>query len=272
MSRTSAHSMLRSDAHPAHNRPDTSRRPVASRLPPTDVMNAFTADPVNLRVLVVDDKADAARMLAATLTSEGRQVTTVADAHAAFERLTLWRPDLILIDLALPAADLLELCRRIRTLSQVPIIVLSENADEAAIVQVLDSGADDYLVKPVGTGELLARIRARLSRSGGDARDESFQAGVFQVNMDTHRVHVRESEVRLTPKEFDLFVYMARHPNRVLDHRRLLGAVWGDASRDQPEYLRVYMGQLRKKLEPNPSSPRYLLTEPWVGYTFNPEG
>jgi two-component system KDP operon response regulator KdpE len=235
-------------------------------------MNAFTTDPDNLRVLVVDDKVEIARTLAATLTSKGHQVRTATGGEAAFERFTEWRPGLVLIALELPVVDGLGLCRRIRALSPVPIIVVSENVPEAAIVQALDAGADDYLVKPFGTGELLARIRARLRRSGGDTRDGSFQAGVFQVNMDTHRVHVRESEVRLTPKEFDLFVYMARHPNRVLDHRRLLAAVWGDASLNQPEYLRVFMGQLRKKLEPTPSQPRYLLTEPWVGYTFNPEG
>jgi two-component system KDP operon response regulator KdpE len=245
---------------------------MASRLPSSNVMNANTAGLDNSRVLVVDDKVDIARMLAAALTSEGHQVTTAADGQAAFDRFTQWRPGLVLTALELPVVDGLELCRRIRARSQVPIIVVSGNVEEAAVVEALDSGADDYVAKPFGTGELLARIRATLRRAGGDARNESFQAGIFQVNMDTHRVHVRESEVRLTPKEFDLFVYMARHPNRVLEHRRLLGAVWGDASVNQPEYLRVFMGQLRKKLEPTPSQPRYLLTEPWVGYTFNPAG
>ena len=235
-------------------------------------MNAFIADRDNLRVLVVDDKMEIARTLAAALTSKGHQVRTATDGQAAFERFTEWRPGLVLTDLAPGVVDGLELCRRIRALSRVPIIVVSENVTETAIVQALDAGADDYLPKPFGTGELLARIRARLRRSGGDARDGSFQAGVFHVNMDTHRVHVRESEVRLTPKEFDLFVYMARHPNRVLTHAALLEAVWGQASQEQPEYLRVFMGQLRKKLEPDPSNPRYLVTEPWVGYRFNPKG
>jgi two-component system KDP operon response regulator KdpE len=236
-------------------------------------MNADTADLDNSRVLVVDDKVDLARMLAATLISEGHQVRTAADGQAAFDRFTQWRPGLVLTGLELPVVDGFELCRRIRAHSRVPIIVVSEKVEEAAIVKALDSGADDYVAKPFGTGELLARIRATLRRAGGDARNnESFQAGVFRVNMDTHRVHVHEREVRLTPKEFELFVYMARHPNRVLDHRRLLGAVWGDSSLDHPEYLRVYMGQLRKKLEPTPSRPRHLLTELWIGYTFNPAG
>jgi len=235
-------------------------------------MNAITADMDDSRVLVVDDKTEIARMLAATLTSEGHQVRIAADGQAAFDRFTQWRPRLVLTDLELPVVDGYELCRRIRAHSRVPIIVVSEKVEEAAIVEALDSGADDYVAKPFGTGELLARIRATLRRAGGDTRNESFEAGVFRVNMDTHRVHVRESEVRLTRKEFELFVYMARHPKRVLDHRRLLEAVWGDSSLGHPEYLRVYMGQLRKKLEPAPSQPRYLLTEPCIGYTFNPEG
>ena len=235
-------------------------------------MNAITADVDNSRVLVVDGKTDVARMLAAALTGEGHQVRTAADGQAAFDRFTQWRPSLVLTDLELPIVDGFELCRRIRAHSRVPIIVMSKKVEEAAIVEALDSGADDYVASPFSTGELLARIRATLRRAGRDTRNESFQAGAFRVNMDTHRVHVHESEVRLTPKEFELFVYMARHPNRVLDHRRLLGAVWGGSSLDQPECLRVYMGQLRKKLEPTPSQPRYLLTEPWVGYTFNPEG
>jgi two-component system KDP operon response regulator KdpE len=235
-------------------------------------MNAIAADLDNSRVLVVDQKVDLALMLAAALTGEGHQVRTAADGQAAFDRFTQWRPGLVLTDLELPVVDGLELCRRIRAHSRVPIIVVSGNVEEAAIVEALDSGADDYVAKPFSTGELLARIRATLRRAGNDSSRESFQAGVFQVNMATHRVHVRDSEVRLTPKEFELFVYMARHPNRVLDHRRLLGAVWGDASLGHPEYLRVYMGQLRKRLEPAPSQPRYLLTEPCVGYRFNPEG
>jgi two-component system KDP operon response regulator KdpE len=235
-------------------------------------MNAITADVDRSRVLVVDDKPDIARMLAAALTSEGHQVSTVADGQAALDRFAQWRPGLVLTALELPVVDGLELCRRIRAHSQVPIIVVSGNVGEAAIVEALDSGADDYVAKPFGTGEMLARIRAALRRAGSDSCDESFQAGVFRVNTATHRVEVRESEVRLTPKEFELFSYMARHPNRVLNHRRLLGAVWGDASVDQPAYLRVFMGLLRKKLEPTPSQPRYLLTEPWVGYKFNPEG
>jgi two-component system KDP operon response regulator KdpE len=171
--------------------------------------------------------------------------------------------------------DGVELCRRIREVSTVPIIVLSVKGEERSKVEALDSGADDYVTKPFGIDELMARVRAALRRSGGAAGAQelaSFDAGDFRIDMDARRVHTHGREVRLTPKEFDLFVYMARHPNRVLTHAALLEAVWGQASQEQPEYLRVFMGQLRKKLEPDPSNPRYLVTEPWVGYRFNPRG
>jgi two-component system KDP operon response regulator KdpE len=155
----------------------------------------------------------------------------------------------------------------------VPIIVLSVKGEERTKVEALDSGADDYVTKPFGTDELLARVRAALRRSGASPEEvASFEAGSFRIDLDARRVHIRGQEVRLTPKEFDLFVYLARHPNRVLTHRTLLEAVWGEASQEQPEYLRVFMGQLRKKLEEDPSNPRYLVTEPWVGYRFNPAG
>jgi len=157
-------------------------------------------------------------------------------------------------------------------MSNVPIIVLSVKGEERIKVQALDAGADDYMTKPFGSDELLARVRAALRRSGGDAEITSFDVGQFRIDLEGRRVHVSGREVRLTPKEFDLFVYMARHPSRVITHRTLLEAVWGEASQEQPEYLRVFMGQLRKKLEQDPSNPRYLVTEPWVGYRFNPNG
>jgi two-component system KDP operon response regulator KdpE len=156
--------------------------------------------------------------------------------------------------------------------SNVPIIVLSVKGEERSKVEALDSGADDYVTKPFGIDELLARVRAALRRSGGEADVAAFEVGDFRVDLATRRVHAGGQEVRLTPKEFDLFVYMARHPNRVITHRTLLEAVWGEGSQEQPEYLRVFMGQLRKKLEPDPSNPKYLVTEPWVGYRFNPNG
>jgi two-component system KDP operon response regulator KdpE len=146
-------------------------------------------------------------------------------------------------------------------------------AEEGAKVEALDAGADDYVTKPFGMEELMARVRAALRRATSGASDiPAFQLGDFRVDLEGRRVHVRGTEVRLTPKEFDLFVYFARHPNRVITHRILLEAVWGEASQEQPEYLRVFMAQLRKKLELDPSNPVHLLTEPWVGYRFNPSG
>jgi two-component system, OmpR family, KDP operon response regulator KdpE len=224
------------------------------------------------RVLVVDDEPQITRVLRTVLTSQGYQVRTASEGESALANFTEFRPELVITDLYMPHMDGIELCRRIRAMSAVPIIVLSVKGEERTKVEALDCGADDYVTKPFGMDELLARVRAALRRSGADAEVASFDAGDFRVDLDGRRVHARGQEVRLTPKEFDLFVYMARHPNRVITHRTLLEAVWGEASQEQPEYLRVFMGQLRKKLEPDPSNPRYLVTEPWVGYRFNPNG
>jgi two-component system, OmpR family, KDP operon response regulator KdpE len=224
------------------------------------------------RVLVVDDEPQITRVLKTVLTSQGYQVRTAAEGESAMSSFTEWRPELVITDLYMPRMDGVELCRRIRAVSGVPIIVLSVKGEERTKVEALDSGADDYVTKPFGTDELLARVRAALRRGGATAEGASLDVGDFRIDLDGRRVHIRGNEVRLTPKEFDLFVYLARHPNRVLTHRTLLEAVWGEASQEQPEYLRVFMGQLRKKLEADPSNPRYLVTEPWVGYRFNPAG
>ncbi len=231
-----------------------------------------TASADKSRVLVVDDEPQITRVLRTVLTSQGYQVRTAAEGESALSSFNDWRPELVITDLYMPHMDGVELCRRIRAVSNVPIIVLSVKGEERSKVEALDSGADDYVTKPFGTDELMARVRAALRRAGGEGDIGSFEAGDFRVDLEGRRVHVGGNEVRLTPKEFDLFVYMARHPNRVLTHRALLEAVWGEASQEQPEYLRVFMGQLRKKLEPDPSTPRYLVTEPWVGYRFNPNG
>jgi two-component system KDP operon response regulator KdpE len=225
------------------------------------------------RVLVVDDEPQITRVLKTVLSSQGYQVRTAAEAESALSSLNEWHPELVITDLYMPRMNGVELCRRIRAVSAVPIIVLSVKGEERTKVEALDSGADDYVTKPFGTDELLARVRAALRRRGGPTPEVgSVDVGDFRIDLDARRVHIRGNEVRLTPKEFDLFVYLARHPNRVLTHRTLLEAVWGEASQEQPEYLRVFMGQLRKKLEADPSNPRYLVTEPWVGYRFNPQG
>jgi two-component system KDP operon response regulator KdpE len=231
---------------------------------------ATTAD--KSRVLVVDDEPQITRVLRTVLTSQGYQVRTAGEGESALLSFNEWRPELVITDLYMPRMDGVELCRRIRAVSNVPIIVLSVKGEERTKVDALDSGADDYVTKPFGIDELMARVRAALRRAGVDNDLASFDVGDFRIDLEARRVHVRGNEVRLTPKEFDLFVYMARHPNRVITHRTLLEAVWGEASQEQPEYLRVFMGQLRKKLEPDPSQPRYLVTEPWVGYRFNPNG
>jgi two-component system, OmpR family, KDP operon response regulator KdpE len=224
------------------------------------------------RVLVVDDEPQITRVLRTVLSSQGYQVRTAGEGEAALSSFNEWRPELVITDLFMPHMDGLELCRRIRSMSNVPIIVLSVKGEERSKVEALDSGADDYVTKPFGIDELLARVRAALRRGGGEPEVSSFDVGDFRVDLEGRRVHAHGHEIRLTPKEFDLFVYMARHPSRVLTHRTLLEAVWGEASQEQPEYLRVFMGQLRKKLEPDPSNPKYLVTEPWVGYRFNPQG
>ena len=234
-------------------------------------MQAATAE--KSRVLVVDDEPQITRVLRTVLTSHGYQVRTAAEGESAFASFRDWNPELVITDLYMPHVSGLELCRKIRALSSVPIIVLSVKGEEKTKVEALDSGADDYVTKPFGMDELMARVRAALRRgTGNPAEESSFEVGDFRIDLDARRVHAHGHEIRLTPKEFDLFVYMARHPNRVISHAALLEAVWGEASQEQPEYLRVFMGQLRKKLEPDPSAPRYLVTEPWVGYRFNPKG
>lgn len=224
------------------------------------------------RVLIVDDEPQIANALWAMLSTRGYQVRIVDEGWTALASFSEWRPELVITDLMMERMDGIELCRRIRSASNVPIIVLSGEGAERSKVEALDSGADDYIMKPFGTDELLARIRAALRRGAGATADgaASVEAGDFRVDLEGRRVYVGASEARLTPKEFDLFVYLARHPNRVIPHETLLGAVWGQRSQEHREYLRVFMRQLRKKLEADPSRPRYLLSEPWVGYRFNP--
>jgi two-component system, OmpR family, KDP operon response regulator KdpE len=221
------------------------------------------------RILVVDDDPQIARALRTALTSQGYEVRAMADTESALDTFNEWKPHLVLTDFGRPIRGGLDLCGRIRATSRVAIIVMSVRAAEEAKVDALDAGADDYLTKPFGIRELLARVRAVLRRTCDDAEAAPLEIGDFRIDLNGRRVYVRGIEVRLTPKEFDLFLYLARRPNRVIAHRQLLGAVWGEASQEHPEYLRVFVGQLRKKLEAQPSMPRYLATEPWVGYRFN---
>jgi two-component system KDP operon response regulator KdpE len=228
------------------------------------------------RILVVDDESQLTRVLRTGLAAHGYDVRTAADGVEGLKQSNEWRPDLIITDLAMPNMDGLELCRKIRSVSQVPIIVLSAKGEEKIKVEALDLGADDFITKPFGIDELLARVRAALRRSSVRSANETdqaqFQAGDFQVDLENHSVKVSGKEIRLTPKEFDLLVYFTKHPGKVLTHRTLLAAVWGGNYVEQNEYLRVFVGNLRKKIERDPASPKYILTEPWIGYRFDPDG
>jgi len=222
-------------------------------------------------ILVVDDEAQITRVLRTSLSTHGYDIRVANDGETALEIMKDWTPDLVITDLAMPNMDGLELCRRVRAKTQVPIIVLSVRGEERTKVKALDAGADDYVTKPFGMEELLARVRANLRRHRGD-EDEvaSIESGDFRIDPGARSVFVKDRAVHLTPKEFDLLLYLARHPGKVITHRALLGAVWGAESTEQVEYLRVFVGQLRRKLEPSPNSPRYIFTDPWVGYRFEP--
>jgi two-component system KDP operon response regulator KdpE len=225
------------------------------------------------RILIVDDEPQITRVLRTSLDAHGYDLRVANDGQTALQIAADWPPDLMITDLSMPVMDGLELCRRFRVRSQAPIIVLSVKGEERTKVQALDAGADDYVTKPFGISELLARVRANLRRA---PQDESaggvIEEGDFRVDLDAHVVLVRNREVKLTPKEFELLVYLARHSHKVVTHRKLLAAVWSANSTEQPEYLRVFIGQLRKKIETDAASPSYILTEPWVGYRFEPDG
>jgi two-component system KDP operon response regulator KdpE len=235
--------------------------------------NANTARaPARPHILVVDDEPQITRVLRTSLTAQGYEIRVASDGEMALEILKDFTPDLVITDLVMPNMNGVELCRRLRAFSQVPILVLSVRQEERRKVEALDCGADDYITKPFSTGELLARVRAALRRSppGTSEPETVINAGDFSIDLSGHSVAVKGKEVRLTPKEFDLLAYMAQHPRRVLTHRAILNAVWGGNSLEQHDYLRVFVGQLRKKLERDASSPKYILTEPWVGYRFEP--
>lgn len=228
--------------------------------------------PAKGNILVVDDEQQITRVLKTTLSSQGYGVRTAADGEEALMAMQNWPPDLVITDLWMPNLGGIELCRQIRAKSRVPIIVLSVKGEERTKVDALDAGADDYVTKPFSVNELLARVRAALRRAAAPEEPEKavIETGDFRVDIPGRSVRVKGREVHLTPKEFDLLVFLAKHAGRVLTHRALLSAVWGANSVEQPEYLRVFVGHLRKKLEADENSSRYILTEPWVGYRFEP--
>ncbi len=223
------------------------------------------------RLLLVDDERQILRTLQATLASQGYEIRTAANGLDGLILFREWRPDLVITDLSMPEMSGVELCREIRTIASTPIIVLSVREQEGAKVAALDAGADDYVTKPFNIQELKARVRAQLRRQGAQQAPliQSVRVGHFEIDVPEHRVTVSGNDIHLTPKQFDLLLFMAHSPGKVLSHRDLLSAVWGANAVAQPEYLRVAIGHLRKKL--GERGDQYIQTEPWVGYRFVPE-
>jgi len=223
------------------------------------------------RILVVDDEQQITMVMRSGLTKHGFDVRVASEGESALELFQLWVPDLVITDLSMPNMDGLEVCKRLRAISTVPIIVLSVKSDEAVKIEALDAGADDYVTKPFAMGEFLARVRAALRRSPvGEKPEKVIDEQDFHIDLETREIRVSGKAIHLSPKEFDLLVYLMRNAGKVLTHRTVLSAVWGGNYVEQTEYLRVFVGRLRKKIEEDPARPRYLLTEPWVGYRFLP--
>lgn len=218
------------------------------------------------RILVVDDEPQIRRLLRVALTAHGFTVLEAATGEGAVTAAATERPDVVVLDLGLPDTDGLEVIRRLRQWTRVPILVLSVRDREPEKVAALDAGADDYVTKPFGMGELLARIRVALRRQIAEGEEPVVRLGGLTIDLAARRVTVDGREVRLTPTEYEILRVLARHPGRVLTHRQILREVWGPAYQDETHYLRVYVAQLRRKIEPEPARPRYLITETGVGY------
>ena len=223
------------------------------------------------KILVVDDEPQVRRVMKATLSAEGYTISEARNGEEALQCFRTYSPDIILLDVNMPGMDGLEACRQIRKTSDVPIIMLTVRSAERDKVLALDAGADDYVVKPFGMQELLARIRAALRRTLPQDKLPPFLSKDLTIDFEARRVTARRREVHLTPKEFDVLRQLVASQGKPLTHRRLLQSVWGPDYGDEPEYLRVTINQLRRKIEPDPAHPRFILTEPWVGYRFEPE-
>ena len=222
-----------------------------------------------VRVLIVDDEPNILGTVSQLLRSHGYDVVTAVSGRGALDAVERQSPSLIVLDLGLPDVDGVEVCRKVRESRTTPIVVLSARGAEGDKVRALDAGADDYVTKPFGAEELLARIRAALRRSDSPPpATEPIVRGTLIIDRQRFRVSRDGDEIRLTPKEFELLTFLAQSPGRVLTHRTILNAIWGPHFVDQPEHLRVLVGSLRKKIEVNPSAPQYIRTEPWVGYRF----
>jgi two-component system KDP operon response regulator KdpE len=222
------------------------------------------------RILVIDDEPQITRVLRAALSAQGYDVRTANEPEEGLHVFRDWTPDLVITDLMMPGISGVDVCRAIRAQGTVPVLILSVREHERSKVEALDAGADDYVTKPFGIQELLARVRAHLRRAP-ERTASALEAGDFVIDQNAHTATVQGKPIRLTPKEFDLLLHLARNSGKVMTHRALLTTVWGAQSAHQPEYLRVFVGQLRKKLE-SETGRQYIQTEPWVGYRFIPEG
>ncbi len=218
------------------------------------------------RILIVDDETQIRRLLRVALTGHGYEVGEAATGQEGLNRAAVFRPDLMILDLGLPDLAGLEVVRRLREWSRVPVIILSVTEQEEEKVSALDAGADDYVTKPFGMGELLARIRAALRHAAGPGEEPVLAFGDLAIDMAHRHVSVGGREVRLTPTEYELVRTFALNAGKVLTHKHLLRTIWGPAYERDTHYLRVYIGQLRRKLERDPSRPRHIITEPGVGY------
>ena len=223
------------------------------------------------RVLIVDDEPSILATMAPLLRARGYDVSTATSGHAALEAVDRQPPQLVILDLGLPDLDGIEVTRRLREGRAMPILVLSARGAEQDKVAALDAGADDYVTKPFGSEELLARVRVALRRTDAAALSGIVKRGDLTIDLDRRRVVRGADELRLTPKELELLLFLAQHAGRVLTHRAILKAIWGPNAVDQPEHLRVLVNSLRRKLERDPSTPQYIKTEPWVGYRFAEE-
>jgi two-component system KDP operon response regulator KdpE len=222
------------------------------------------------RILIIDDEPQITRVLRAALSAQGYDVRTANEPEEGLQVYRDWTPDLVVTDLMMPGMSGVEVTRAIRTRAATPIVILSVRDHERSKVEALDAGADDYVTKPFGIQELLARVRAHLRRAP-ERMTSAMEVGDFVLDENAHSISVLGRAIHLTPKEFDLLIHLARHSGKVITHRALLTSVWGAQSAHQPEYLRVFVGQVRKKLEAE-TGKQYIQTEPWVGYRFIPEG
>ena len=222
------------------------------------------------RIQMIGDEPQITRVLRASLAAQGYDVRTANDPEEGLRVYRDWPPDLVVTDLMMPGLSGVEVCRAIRAQGATPVLVLSVREHERSKVEALDAGADDYVTKPFSIQELLARVRAHLRRAP-ERTTAAIEAGDFVIDVNAHTITVRGKLIHLTPKEFELLLHLARNAGKVMTHRALLASVWGAQSVHQPEYLRVFVGQLRKKLEGD-TGKQYIQTEPWVGYRFVPEG